>query len=110
MASFKGYVRSQRRPQATGNETPFFVFLRVWGGVEDVNVPVNLLTSCMLRETSGFGWGGGDGNVPVNLLTSCMLRETSGFGWGGGDVNVPVNFGVAWVIYIYIILHNESHI
>ena len=87
MASFKGYVRSQRRPQATGNETPFFVFLRVWGGVEDVNVPVNLLTSCMLRETSGFGWGGGDGNVPVN-------------------------FGVAWVIYIYIftILHNESHI
>ena len=76
MASFKGYVRSQRRPQATGNETPFFVFLRVWGGVEDVN-------------------------VPVNLLTSCMLRETSGFGWGGGDVNVPVNFGVAWVIYIY---------
>ena len=43
------YVSPQRRPQATGHETPFFAFFRVWGG-GDVNVPVNLLTSCMLRE------------------------------------------------------------
>ena len=50
----------------------------------DVKVPVNLLTSCMLRETSGFGWGGGHVNVPVNLLTSCMLRELRGLGGGGG--------------------------
>ena len=63
---------------------PFFCFFLVWGGVEDVKVPVNLLTSCMLRETLGFGWGGGDVNVPVNLLTSCMLRELRGLGGVGG--------------------------
>ena len=38
------HFSTQRRPQATGNETPFWLFLRVWGG-GDVNVPVNLLTS-----------------------------------------------------------------
>ena len=46
----------------------------------DVNVPVNLLTSCMLSELRGLG--GGDVNVPVNLLTSCMLRELRGLGGG----------------------------
>ena len=51
----------------------------VWGG-GDVNVPDNLLTSCMLRELRGFG--GGDVNVPVNLLTSCKLRDLRGFGGG----------------------------
>ena len=56
MAIFNSYVSSQRRPQATGNETHFFVFLGLgvgWGG--DVNVPVNLRTSCMLRELRGLG-------------------------------------------------------
>jgi len=66
---------------------------------EDVNVPVNLLTSCMLRETSGLGGVGGDVNVPVNLLTSCMLRELRGC------------LGYIYIhIYIFTILHNESHI
>ena len=37
--------------------------------------------------------GGGDVNVIVNLLTPCMLRDTQGF--GGGDVNVIVNMGAA---------------
>ena len=32
----------------------------------------------------GVGWGGGDVNVPVNLLTSCMLRELQGLGGVGG--------------------------
>ena len=41
----------------------------------------------MLSELRGLG--GGDVNVPVNLLTSCMLSELRGL--GGGDVNVPVN-------------------
>ena len=49
-------LEPSRRPQATGNEPPFF---------------------------SGFGWGVGDVNVPANLLTSCMLRELGGLGWGG---------------------------
>ena len=48
-----------------------------------VNVPVNLLTSCMLRELQGLGGVGGDVNVPVNLLTSCMLRELRGLGGVG---------------------------
>ena len=43
---------TQRRPQATGHETPFWLFLGFGG---DVNVPVNLLTSCMLRELRGLG-------------------------------------------------------
>ena len=32
----------------------------------------------------GFGWGGGDVNVPVSLLTSGMLRELRGLGGVGG--------------------------
>ena len=28
-------------------------------------------------------WGGGDVKVPVNLLTSCMLRELRGLGGVG---------------------------
>ena len=55
---FHGYVSSQRRPQATGHETHFFVFFWVLGG-GDVNVPVNLLTSCMFRELRGLGGVGG---------------------------------------------------
>ena len=68
---------------APGNwsRNPFF-FFTVWGG-GDVNVPVNLLISCMLRELRGLGGVGEDVNVPVNLLTSCllmscMLRELRG--------------------------------
>jgi len=73
------------------------------------NVPVNLLTSCMLRELRGLGGVGGlltslwtcsrhvcfvnfgvwvgwgvHVNVPVNLHTSCMLRELRGLGGVGG--------------------------
>ena len=48
-----------------------------WEG-GNVKVPVNLLTSCMLRELRGLGGVGGDVNVPVNLLTSCKFREL----WG----------------------------
>ena len=44
-------------------------------GQGDVNVPVNLLTSCMLRELRG--WARVDVNVPVSLLTSCMLWRHS---------------------------------
>ena len=40
----------------------------------------------MIRELRGLG-GGECYNVPVNLLTSCMLRELRGF-WGGGNVAV----------------------
>ena len=100
------HFSNQRRPHATGHETPFFAFcLGLWWG--DVNVPVNLLTSCMLRELRGLGgvggmltslwtcsrhvcfvnfgvWvGWGDVNIPVNLLT-CMLRELRGLGGVGG--------------------------
>ena len=42
-------------------------------------------------RTSGFGWGGGDVNVPVNMLTSCMLRELRDLGGVVGNVHVPVN-------------------
>ena len=99
MAVFHSYVSSQCRPQATGHETPLFFW--VWGG-GDLNVPVNLLISCMLRELRGLGGVGGDVNVPVNLLTSCllmscMLRELRGC------------LGYKY-IYIYTILHNENHI
>ena len=48
---------------------PLFACFPVWGG-GDVNVPVNLLTSCMLRELRGLGGGGV--NVPDNLFTSCI--------------------------------------
>ena len=44
------YFSTQRLVRATGNELFFFVFLWVLGG--DVNVPVNLLTSCMLWRHS----------------------------------------------------------
>ena len=88
-----------------------FVNFGVWvGGGGHVNVPVHLLTSCMLRELRGLG--GGDVDVPVNLHTSCMPCELRGLGggmltslstcsrhvcfvnfgvWVGADVNVPVN-------------------
>ena len=67
-------------PPGNWSRNPFFCFFRVWGG-RDVNVPVNLLTSCMLRELEGLGGAGWeDVNVPVNLLTSCMLRELRGLG------------------------------
>ena len=59
----------------------FSCFFKVWGG-GDVNVPVNFLTSCMLRELRGLGGGGV--KVPVNWLTSCMLRELRGLGGVGG--------------------------
>jgi hypothetical protein len=62
-------------------------------GEGDVNVPVNLVPSCMVSDRRGLGGVGGDVNVPVNLLTSCMLREL----WG-------------CLGYIYTILHNENHI
>ena len=39
-------------------------------------------------------WLEGDLNVFVNLLTPCMLRDPQGL--GGGDVNVIVNMGAAW--------------
>ena len=67
---------------------PFFLGFGVGG---EVKVPVNLLTSCMLRELRGLGGVGGDVKVPVNLLTSCMLRELRGLGGVGGYVKVPVN-------------------
>ena len=39
----------------------------------------------MLRELRGLGeWG--DVNVPVNLLTSCMLRELRGLGGVAGGM------------------------
>ena len=60
-----------------------FVTLRVWVG-RDVNVIVNLLTPCMLRDSQGLG--GGDVNIIV--LTPCLLRDSQGL--GGGDVNVIV--------------------
>ena len=57
MGMFHGYVSSQRR-QATGHEPPFF-FVHFLGFGGDVKVPVNLLTSCMLRELRGLGGVGG---------------------------------------------------
>ena len=45
----------------------------------DVNVIVNLLTPCLLRDTQGLG--GGDVNVIV--LTPCLLRDTQGLGGQG---------------------------
>ena len=48
-----------------------------WGGCS-YNVPVNLLTSCMLFELRGLGGVRGDVSVPVNLLTLGMLRELRG--------------------------------
>ena len=88
----------------------FWTFLWGGGGKGDVNVIVNLLTPCMLRDPQGLCGGdvnaivnlltpcmlrdpqslcGGDVNAIVNLLTPCMLRETQGL--GGGDVNAIVN-------------------
>ena len=54
-------------------------------------MPANLLTSCMLRELGGLGWG--DVNIPVNLLTFGMLRELRG-----------------WLGYIYIYIYNYIQI
>ena len=65
-----------------------FVNFGVWVGW-DVKVPVNLLTSCMLRELRGLGGVGGYVKVPVNLLTWCML----------GELRVCLG-------YIYIYTHN----
>ena len=48
------YFSTQRRLQATGNENFFLPFLIKGLGVGDVNVPVNLLTSCMLSELRGW--------------------------------------------------------
>ena len=48
------YFRTQRRPQATASETPFFCFFFTGLGGGDVDVPVNLLTSRMLRELRGW--------------------------------------------------------
>ena len=53
MVIFHSYVSSQRHPQATGHETLFFFWGGGWGRGWDVKVPVNLLTSCMLRELRG---------------------------------------------------------
>ena len=94
MAIFNSYVSSQRRHQATGNDTHFF-FFRAWGGVGgDVNVPVNLLASCMLLELRGLGGVGG-------MLTSL---------WTCSRHVCFVNFGDSWVIYIYNITHWKSHL
>ena len=53
MVIVHSYVSSQHRARATGNETSDFAFLYeiFWGG--HANVPVNLLTSSMLREHQG---------------------------------------------------------
>ena len=55
----------------------------------DVNVPVNLLMSCMLRELRGLGGVGG----MLASLSACSRHVCfMNFGvWVGGDVNVPVN-------------------
>ena len=114
MGMFHGYVSSQRR-QATGHETAFFLFFaffRVLGG--DVKVPVNLLTSCMLRELRGLG-GVGRGGMLKSLWTCsrhvCFVNFGVWVGWGGGGMLTSlwtcsrhvffVNFGVDIYIYIY---------
>ena len=85
---------------------PLF-FGMVWGG-GDVNVPVNLLTSCMIRELRGLG---GVGGMLTSLWTCSRHVWLVNFGvwvgWGGMLTSLWtcsrhvcfVNFGVAWVIY-----------
>ena len=78
------HFSTQRRPQATGHETPFWLFLRVSGG-GDVNVPVNLLTSCMLSELWGLG-----GGVLTSLSTCSRHVCLVNFGvWVGGMLMSP---------------------
>ena len=69
---FRIFVSSQRHARATGNETPFFYhFMGFGGGL------LTLLSTCshhLCFASIGVGWTG-HVNVPVNLLTSSMLRE-----------------------------------
>ena len=59
--------------------------------------------------TSGFGWGGGDVSVPVNLLTSCMLREL----WvclGNIYIYIQNIHNDNHILHIYICIHTNVHI
>ena len=76
------YVSSQWRPQATGNETVFFVAFLFWV-VGDANVIVNLLTPCMLRDTQGLGWG------------ECYVIVNSGAAWFR-------HIHLTWYLFTYI--------
>ena len=127
-------------PSATHRQLvrkPLF-FGMVWGG-GDVNVPVNLLTSCMIRELRGLGgvggmltslwtcsrhvwlvnfgvwvgWGAMLTSLNVNLLTSCMLREL----WGCLVIHnitqwkshLDTYICISTCSYIYIYFHYYIH-
>ena len=65
------YSSTQGRPQATGNEPPFFIclfdFLQGLGFGAYVNVPVNLLTSPMLRGLLALGAKGATKNTYLRV-------------------------------------------
>ena len=78
-----------------------------------VNVPVNLLASCMLRELRGLG-GWVDVNVPVNLLTSRLLRELRGC---LGYIYISIHNNTQWkshldtyIIFVYKHVHTYTFI
>ena len=91
-------MQSSLHRAAHGDPTPDLI-VASRAMIEPSAAPRQLVTKPLFLVFLGFGVGGGDVDVPVNLLTSCMLRELRGC---LGYIYIYIAHVYLYIIYIYI--------
>ena len=98
-------VQSSLHRAAHGDPTPDLI-VASRAMIEPSAAPRQLVTKPLFLVFLGFAVGGGDVDVPVNLLTSCMLRELRGcLGYIYNIAHVYL-----YIIYIYIYTYTYTYV